>query len=163
MILPRYWKITQTAITINHAPRTCEYAWIDGNTTVTPVSFNYGGTISFNAEQIAYAFDGLTNTTDTGWITGNTGYIRADFGTAGRWFTSFSAFSSYGGGARGATYELSYSFDDVNYTVVKTWNYETTTPFTGWFSTTISDNPFPNPSFKIPKLRPAPFRPGYAR
>ena len=132
----RYWRFIQTAITIIHAPRVCELRWKDETDTErTPDSFTHGGTFSYNEERWEYSFDGNTNTSDIGWIAGNTGWIRCDFGSPGFRMAKFAGFSSYGGAARGATWNIQWSDNDSDWTTIKSWDYETTTPYTGWFET----------------------------
>ena len=128
----RYWKFIQVSMNTLHGPRTCELKWVDGITTVTPNSFTHGGVWLYNEELWDTSFDGETNDVDSGWIMSNTGFITADFGVSGQSFTSFGAYSSYGGGARGANYNLQYSDDNSDWTTFKNWDYNTAA--TGWFT-----------------------------
>jgi hypothetical protein len=144
-VLPhRYWRFVQTAILTSHAPRTCELRWTDlSGATRTPDSYTHGGT--FQDESLWNAsFDGLTNTIDQGWISGNTGYINADFGTSGCAMMKFEAYGSYTVSARGATWDIQYSDDNSNWTTIKTWNFQTSDNggglgvgnYAGWYGTT---------------------------
>ena len=129
----RYWRFIQVSVNILHAPRVCELRWVNGGGTVTPDSYTHGGTFTYNEDLWDTSFDGETNDSDIGWIVGNTGWIRCDFGVAGNSFTSFGAYSSYTGSARGANWNLQYSDDDSNWTTFKNIDYNTSSPFTGWF------------------------------
>ena len=136
----RYWRVIQVSVNYLHAPNTCELRWVDGTGTVAPDSWISGPAYPTgwpyngydNDEADTDAFDLLTNTANQGFIMGDTTWVTADFGVSGNSFTSFGAYSSYGGGARGAEWSLQYSDDNSDWTTFKTIDYNTTTT-TGWY------------------------------
>lgn len=73
-------------------------------------------------------FDGVVNNINKGWIASSSGtgrFITADFCASSFSMTEFGAFSSYTGGARGATWQVAWSEDSVNWSTVATLNYST--------------------------------------
>ena len=136
----RYWRMIETAVTNGHSPRTAELRWTDSNGTArTPVSYVCGGSFFDGSTCSDGSFDGVTNTSDSGWISAVGGYVAADFGAPGYAMSKFEAWSSYGGGARGANWNIDYSDDASNWTTATSFNYAITG--TGWYGTTFGSLP----------------------
>ncbi len=119
-----YWRFIQTAVITMHAPRTCELRWKDiADMVIPPYTYDHGGAWYFNEDLWNTSFDGATNNSDVGWIVGNTGWIRCLFPFPGYEMKKFAAYTSYSG-ARGATWSIQYSDNGIDWTTVKSWNYE---------------------------------------
>ena len=129
----RYWRLYCVSVILTHCPRVCEYRWMVNDTAVILVRYTTSGTITDSAGSAVsnQAFDGITNTSDVGWIMSADSYIACDFGTP-ILPTSFGAYTSYGGVTpeRGAHMHIDYSDDNITWTTCKNWEFSN--GGTGW-------------------------------
>ncbi|MCW5557251.1 MAG: hypothetical protein KIT22_05380 [Verrucomicrobiae bacterium] len=153
-VAARYWRVRQTAVTVNHAPRTAQVQF--SGSLVEPVALSspmLSGSLAFFASPAGLDFGdpvpyGIPNNVDDlGWIwpQDNTGELLVSL-PAPQALNLFRVYCSYPGAPRGALWIIESSEDAATWNPVAEFPYETRlgggvnadgtprTDFGGWYS-----------------------------
>jgi len=156
----RYWRLTQTAVTVSHAPRGAqvEFYGVPAPVLLSVSPDMLSGPLTFFASPAGLKFANpipygiVNNTNDQGWIwpTDNSGNLVVDFKIP-TVLTKFRIYVTYVGSARGANWAIEYSDDGSNWTKSADFDYRSSaggginddgtgrTDFGGWYQTIFND------------------------